>query len=427
MRGRPGKSSSSAVRFSDANWAMECMFEKTIFRYPETAAGFDKGTLAEALLFYQHVQLVGDPFSILSIQSQVGTDSFLRLIDLGFLSVICTREQYVVRTETRNGISTHWPNGVAFVGHADFPGRRFDNEDLLRFGLVRRYGLHDAEAKILSRKLIGKIKNYNRIGVGEKIIDMMMDDLRDRSYVEYAARSVVSELYPNFDFPRNWSFKLFEEKRGFVSSTNYDFGVLEREAIKAIPHYRLTKEGILQAIVGARADMVFAADHSAELTTDAVTAAVLRTKFGSFISKSDKSSDAVRQFQMNVLTSRAVREAINSNERTFLEFTQLLEKSQKFRDWLKEVDGEKGLVQEYINAITRETWLDKLPSKATRFFVANGIGLTLDALFAGGVATAAALGLEAADAFLLDRFLKGWRPNHFVNNELEGFVGGRKL
>lgn len=403
------------------------MFEKTIFRYPETAAGFDKGTLAEALLFYQHVQLVGDPFSILSIQSQVGTDTFLRLIDLGFLSVICMRERYVVRTETRNGISTHWPNGIAFVGHADFPGKRFDNEDLIRFGLVRHYGLHDAEAKILSKKLIRKTENAHRVAGGEKIIDMMMEDLRDRSYVEKAARSVVLELYPKFEVPKYWSFRLFEEKKGFVSSTNYDFQALDREAVKTMPHYRLTKEGVLQAIVGARADMVFAADRSAELTTDSVTAAVLRTKFGSFISKTDKSIDAVKQFQMNVLTSKAVRETINSNERTFLEFTELLEKSRKFKDWLKEVDPEKGLIQEYINAITSETWLDKLPSKTTRFFVANGIGLTLDALFAGGAATVATLGLGAADTFLLDRFLKGWRPNHFVDDELESFVGGQKL
>lgn len=57
----------------------------------------------------------------------------------------------------------------------------------------------------------------------------------------------------------------------------------------------------------------------------------------------------------------------------------------------------------------------KAPVKALRNFFSLGTGCA-DPI--GGVVS------RAADAFLLDRFLKGWRPNHFVDGRLKPFLKG---
>jgi len=52
----------------------------------------------------------------------------------------------------------------------------------------------------------------------------------------------------------------------------------------------------------------------------------------------------------------------------------------------------------------------------------TGAGIGIDALGAGGIGTSIGVALSAADQFLLDRLIKGWKPNQFIEDELRGFV-----
>jgi hypothetical protein len=125
----------------------------------------------------------------------------------------------------------------------------------------------------------------------------------------------------------------------------------------------------------------------------------------------------------------SIREAINSGERTFSDFLRLLDKADKFKSWLQRTNPDAGLVQSYHKAATEQTWADKLPTKATRFFIATGMGLALEAVAPTGLSTIAGVGIGALDALYLDRFIKGWRPNHFIEAQYKDFVAGdrRKL
>lgn len=57
-----------------------------------------------------------------------------------------------------------------------------------------------------------------------------------------------------------------------------------------------------------------------------------------------------------------------------------------------------------------------------RWSLFTGAGLLLDALYGGGLGTASGLALSAGDAFLLDKLVKGWKPNQFIDNTLQEFV-----
>ena len=65
------------------------------------------------------------------------------------------------------------------------------------------------------------------------------------------------------------------------------------------------------------------------------------------------------------------------------------------------------------------SWLDRLPGRAARFALFTSGGAVLD--LAAGLPIGLALGL--ADTFILDKLVRGWRPNQFIEDVLAPFTG----
>jgi len=59
-------------------------------------------------------------------------------------------------------------------------------------------------------------------------------------------------------------------------------------------------------------------------------------------------------------------------------------------------------------------------------FVTNNspILALVEAFYPTGIAITAAQGISLLDATMLDRILKGWRPNQFIEGRLSQFVSG---
>ena len=58
-----------------------------------------------------------------------------------------------------------------------------------------------------------------------------------------------------------------------------------------------------------------------------------------------------------------------------------------------------------------------------RWVITTGLAAAVEALYPTGAAMAAAQGLSLADATVLDRIAKGWKPDQFVNGPMSEFVG----
>jgi hypothetical protein len=65
------------------------------------------------------------------------------------------------------------------------------------------------------------------------------------------------------------------------------------------------------------------------------------------------------------------------------------------------------------------SWVERLPIKTTRWGIFTGAGLAIDALGAGGLGMVTGVALSAFDTFELDKLISGWRPYHFVENDLK--------
>jgi hypothetical protein len=76
---------------------------------------------------------------------------------------------------------------------------------------------------------------------------------------------------------------------------------------------------------------------------------------------------------------------------------------------LRDKNPDERLLNEYFEAVTRDTWIDKLPSKGARWIITTGLAAAVEAFYPTGAAMAAAQGVSVADTMLLDKILKGWR------------------
>jgi hypothetical protein len=95
----------------------------------------------------------------------------------------------------------------------------------------------------------------------------------------------------------------------------------------------------------------------------------------------------------------------------------VLDKADKFKEWVIGKDPDEKIAAEYFKAVTTQGWINSLPAKVVRYFAP----LAADVAIQGGGVVA--LGLSAVDQVLVERVLRGWRPNHFVDTTLRPFVG----
>jgi hypothetical protein len=202
---------------------------------------------------------------------------------------------------------------------------------------------------------------------------------------------------------------------------------LNQEYHKRIPasHSSLSPEYLLNHLLEARGTILMGSRYLGELVVDPATAAVVKLKCVELMRKRDAQVEELDLFQeLNLPNAKKLRECINSGERSFADFLKLLEHSEKFKEWLSNRNPDARLLQEYYRAAFADSWINKLGTKTSRWVVATGLVAAVEAFYPTGVAIAAAQGVSLLDATLLERILKGWRPNQFVEARLADFVSG---
>jgi hypothetical protein len=237
----------------------------------------------------------------------------------------------------------------------------------------------------------------------------------------------LKHLVPDYIAPRDLVFELFDTGEGYAVVTNLDFAKLNAMYHERIPpsHSSLTPEYLLSHTLTARSDSYFAATYMAEIVTTPVYSNLIRLKHFDFLRRREANLGELELFRENVLSDfPSIREAINSGERSISDFLTLLDQGERFRTWLHDRNPDAGLIRSYYQRATEKTWADRLPTKSARFVIATGLGLLADAAMPTGLGTAAGVGLGAADSLYLDRLVKGWRPNQFIEGPYRDFVSG---
>lgn len=398
------------------------MFEKSVIVrcYDSNSGEFDLGLLAETLLFYKKIHIVFDIISLSKLIKMIGVDNFVYLIEKEYLTASFTRGTLANLSSSERGITT---NHFDLVEISWKKNKRMTNSELIRKGFEIQNSMSSHISQ--SARKISKLVPSENIDLGSdatmNIIEMAHEDLRDAKYVNEAAKFLIQNHVSEFDMPSDWDFRLHETGGRFIVDTNIDFDKLNRLYFPNTG-FKLTSRMLLSSLLDTRVDLSFSAKYDSDLVTTSTFSELKNFKFSSILSGRVKNIDEIELFQRVHLQTHSLREVINSGERKFDEFIKILDEAQKFKQWLEGVDPEIGLLREYYVSATENNWVGKLPGKTTRFSIFNGLGFMAEVFAPSGIALTSALALSAADTFLLDKLLQGWRPSHFVEGSLDSFV-----
>ncbi|MBZ5696557.1 MAG: hypothetical protein LAN36_14505 [Acidobacteriia bacterium] len=376
----------------------------------------DFGQLAESLIFYQQVHFLADHETFVSLVRTWGSDVVLELCQMGTLKI-------------------HYAENLTAVG------THHDSTPLERHGLVTvkaqnqnflNQATHFFEeycgpsGKGLNKTLRRFSKFVESFEYPKSILGHLQSELPDREYIRASVQGLLASLAPDFVQPNPLVFDIFLESNGeFRVETNINFTEANESYHRRVSpeHSSLSKAFIMASLLSARSNMETASQFSSDLALGPVSSIISANKIASLFKEHDRNRDVLDRFtELVVNDSRAIAQAVNNRQRSFADVLELVQQAQKFKDWLRKQGPSADLSEEYCREVSRLDWADRLPPKAVRWLLVNVAGLAIGAVSSPTAAVLTSLGISAADAFLLEKLLRGWRPNQFIEGPLKSFI-----
>ena len=376
----------------------------------------DVGAMAESLIFYGKVKVVGNTAILRELTRCIPPFELLALLRSGRLQIHYLGDQIGVSSRsTGNGAELH--ELVRFSS----PNHTIETVAAKTFAdAVGRTG----SAILGGREFESLIHDFDHTNFDQaSIVEMLANKPRTNE----VAKTVLQSVAPQYKGDSPFLFEIEKTTQGLAVATNIDFARVNEEYHKFVPpeHSSISQAHIISAIQSAYETAFFAGSLQSEIAIAETEQAVFGKTISEVIYQSNTNAEQVQQFiSLTLGNGRAIREAINSGEVRFASILELLDNADRFRSWIADQPADSNLLSAFYDEITKDSWVDKLPSKTIRFSVFTGLGLAIDAIGAGGLGTVAGLGVNAVDSFLIDRLIKGWKPHQFVNTNLKPLFSG---
>lgn len=392
------------------------MFDHVVLRRAESGSPITAGQIAEALLFYQKVHLVIDRQTLFELLRQIGPSGLLSLVARADFSAVYTEE--ILGTMTNSVGASQYHDFVAFTLAGTAAGEKLRTpQDRLRHELEQS-GVAANQSKKIAEAFLRRVPLRKMSGnhfVEGGIPEATRSDLNNTDYLTTAFSEILARTPGGYHPGPDLKVEVIKGQQGFFlfDNVNYERVNAARAEMKP-PVEPLTRAHVLSHLQDARADLALAAHYGGDFVTSAVTSSVIRLKVDVLLKRSEMNAKARQDFTEVVLPDMpTIAEQVDSGARSFQDFLILLDKSAKFREWLKSTNPDEGLVREYLRTISSQDWIQTPKSKGIRYL------LTLAADATHPIAGFAA---GSVDNFLIEKLLKGWRPNHFINERLAPFL-----
>ncbi len=396
------------------------MFESICIRHQSSnykTSRLDIGLLAEAMLFYQDVHLIVDIGMLKELLIKGEPETVIELLRNEHLHIYYLEDCVGIYTKSANTPhAMHDP----IIYQVDRLGLERHAPEIF-MDVVGRKG----RGRRLARRFIPLVEPIKHDRV---IPDQVRDDINDQKYLENILTSLLQYYVPEYELPQPIIFKTSPAANGIKVDTNIDFYIANKIYHKRVPleHSSLSEAYLLSHLMNSRANIYFASQYSTEIAIDQVSAHIMQIKVNGILGSYRRSKEQISDFQdFTFKNGHALRETINSGEKTLGDMLDLLNSARKFKKWLISQPPDGDLLKQYYLEVTSSTWVDKLPGKSLRWALFTAAGIAVDALGAGGVGTTLGLGLSAADQFILDKILKGWKPSQFIEGTLVDFISDK--
>jgi hypothetical protein len=242
--------------------------------------------------------------------------------------------------------------------------------------------------------------------------------LENQNYINKAIIAIIRKYSPQYTIDSKFYYFVERHKNGFDIITNLEIEKLNKLGVKSgdiHPDSIIDNARIVDHLLRVEIELFVSSFMNSEITTDLLHSDIIGLKCNDILHKLNNDQDQLELFQNIVFEDgKAIRECINTNPCLFDSILPLLEESEKYHKWTKSIGNDRKLIQEYYQEIASNSWIDKLPPKAVRFSLFTGAGVLIEAACPTGLGTALGIALSAGDTFLLDKIIKGWKPNLYI-------------
>lgn len=401
------------------------MFERIVY-CPRSLTGqqFDIGTFAELLFFFGRIELLVGEGGFRAVLAHFTIDELNDLQEAHLLRVSILREVLAVHSRSESG-RRRFDFITVEKWAGSHPARVRSPEEIVRESLAA-IGLAPGKARRSALRFLrsGTVRSVSEGVDHEKgISELSRRDAFDQPYVREVAEAVLVSL----DYPfrnRPWRFVVHPVESGFEIDTDLDFDSLSR-TVSAMRREKVhfTPGHLVDVVQDVRFDLHSSAMYSAAVAGSEVAAQIQRIRVARSLQKSERSElESIANFQAVTLEGRSIGEALRSGRKGVRELLELLDKGQRFKEWLHQREPNAELLRDYVKELSEQPWLSGTPGRILRFFVSSLAPVAIGAIAGAGAGSLAGFGLGAANDFLVDRLAGGWRPNQFVREELVPFV-----
>lgn len=377
----------------------------------------DVGLLLESMLFYGKTIAITDKEAHLRcLIDQLGVNDLCRLIDEGILELQHTEEMNIVRSNSAPSGDNVYDSGriTAITG-------RLKLQDYLRRICIAKTG-KEGKGKRDAIKVESRVRKFNYdISVNNAARTLF----QDCKFLSEAVPNIILNWIPEAKELDSIVFRTEKVEGGIRVETNLNFDALNKYYHRRIPpsHSSVSIATILANLQDTEVSLYLSARNYSEIASSAVSSNLVGIRLSHLHERCKKSLENRDVFQELVFEGQyTIREAYNNGQVDIRSVLDAIYKAQNFKKWLSGVDVDSELIKEYYREVTKGSPIDKLPNKSARWSFMTGLGVLVDSLGAGGLGTLAGIGLSAADNFLLEKMLKGWKPNQFVDDYLTSLI-----
>lgn len=367
-----------------------------------TSHPLDVGELAEKMFYYKTVNLFVDKEELKTLFEYFPVDLLVEFLKRGYLKIYCRKTYY----------------GVMYLGKNIYLGDFFLDTDYNLMRLIYDayfdYSNDKAKSKAAVLKLYKNIEVYTPPSKFSSVID---NEFSNEEFINAVVKENIKHYLPKDEIiTKQLKFSIDRFSGKFLQvESNID--------VEKFPF--LSSDSILLGIGLAFDDINIISNYSTDISTPDLNSRIISAKFNSLIKNAGKIANEINVFNhVAFQNSPSIKSIINSKERSLEEFLALLETADKFKRWLNSVDEDGNLVQEYIAAMRKDSWIKTAESKSIRFYIVQGASTILKATGTlGGIL--AGLGMSAFNTFLVEKLFKEWKPNHFIEEEIIPFVANK--
>lgn len=392
------------------------MFEKIILRRSESGGPISAGQLSEALLFYQKVHIVFDRGTVIHLAKHIGLDGLLAVLRRPDVNAVYCEESLGTISNPIGSQTAHSFAAFTIVGHHGL-GKYKSSTEVVQH-MLEREGFKKSDCRRFSNEfheLVPVRKLSGDYFLKGGITSAAKGDLSDREFLLKAVNEVL-RLTPGVDQSRGFTrFDIWDTELGFYVLTDIDFKLINlRRSLEVPPLEPINSAHMLSSILDARADLAIASFYGGDFVTSAAMSIIIQIRHLELLRRTGINADSLCQFhEINFPDCPSIREVIDARDREFEDMLRLLDKADRFKDWLAGVSPDEGIMRAYLREATAASWVQKIPAKSLRYVMTTAIG-ALNPI-AGALAS-------IGDSFLVEKVLGGWRPNHFIDNRLSPFL-----